>query len=338
MSDPIKPQLSPDELVAISECGSPLSRVSGDVIFRREEAGTSMFVIMSGSVDLVFDETREGKRLGAGCFFGELAMIKGNHPRSATAVVADDCKLIELARPDVLRLLEQHPAVLVSLLRRSCVYLIDSERRLVSDLERRNKELERTLDFLRRTREELDTKELQAQTDELTGIYNRRCLNTQIGRFMERAEQTGMSLALIIVDLDYFKQVNDTHGHDVGDTVLKRVSDAIRTSVRSSDLPCRIGGDEFAVLLADLPAEEAAVARLRGIHESTCRQRVEAATGIVSVSTSVGGTLFRPGEPWEDLFKRADASLYAAKAAGRSHAAWEGLVVDRLPDRRAAGG
>src|SRR5204862_431133 len=111
-------------------------------------------------------------------------------------------------------------------------------------------------------------------------LYNRRCLNAQLQRFMERASGSpaGGGLAVLVLDLDRFKQVNDTWGHAAGDTVLVRVGAAIRSHVRKIDLPCRVGGDEFLVLLAGLLRS----AGVRAIYTSDAPRAVETARPLAA--------------------------------------------------------
>lgn len=139
------------------------------MIFAAASRGDSMFVIEIGEVELSFGSEGESKRLGPGQFFGELALITGDHIRSATATAVTDVSLCVVDRAAFDTLLERMPVASVELLRRACAYLLESEQQLVSSLVRRNRELEQTLDYLRRTREDLDATQLMTLTDELTG-------------------------------------------------------------------------------------------------------------------------------------------------------------------------
>ena len=155
------------------------------------------------------------KSLHAGEVFGELAFVTGRHLRTATARVKQlltRLRVIDEAAFGRISSIPQ-PRLLVRLLRHTCSYLLASENRLIESLRKKNRELESTLDYLRRTREEVDYQELLANTDQLTGLYNRRCLDRQLDKFIDRAHDTGTGLALILIDIDQFKGVNDTHGH-----------------------------------------------------------------------------------------------------------------------------
>lgn len=159
-----------------------------------------------------------------------------------------------------------------------------------------------------------------ANRDELTGVMNRRGFRSDLDAELERAGRYGRPTALLILDIDHFKTVNDTWGHPVGDVVLKAVADEIQDAVRGVDRVGRWGGEEFAVLLPETPPEDA-----RHVAERinrVIRQRVVIAAGeAIRVTASLGVAIFDPANDAEatpdELVSRADAALYAAKSAGR---------------------
>lgn len=153
-----------------------------------------------------------------------------------------------------------------------------------------------------------------ALKDTLTGLGNRRYFDDALGRAMQLTERKQQDIALILLDLDNFKQVNDTHGHHAGDEVLLAVADAMRHTLRASDNLFRFGGDEFAVLLTaeDAPSAELVAHRLvKAIAQQHICQRF-------AVSASAGLARVQPGEGSKTLFNRADAALYDAKQAGKN--------------------
>ena len=334
--DPSEPPpfegLAPHQVEAIYAAGQVRRCRAGEVLFRREEYGASMFLIEAGEVELSFGDDLSTKSLGAGDVFGELAFVTGRHLRTATARVTSPCRLRVIDESAFSHLLATHPRLLVSLLRHTCGYLLASESRLIASLRRKNRELESTLDYLRRTREEVGYQELLANTDELTGLYNRRCLDRQLEKFIDRAHATGIGLALLLIDVDDFKSINDAHGHAAGDAMLKSIAGVIAECVRASDLPCRFGGDEFAVVLIDIePAQ--AIERAETIRAQVERMLPLAANPRLAsseappqaaepASTSIGGAMLRSGESAELLFARADKELYRAKELGRNRACW----------------
>ncbi|MDK9694848.1 MAG: PleD family two-component system response regulator [Siculibacillus sp.] len=158
-----------------------------------------------------------------------------------------------------------------------------------------------------------------AITDGLTGLYNRRFMQTHLDQTLEQALRLERSLAVLICDMDHFKSVNDTYGHDAGDAVLKELAERMRGSVRGVDLVCRYGGEEFVVILPDTELDTA------GIVAERIRSRVAAEPFLLpdgrtlERTVSVGiGALQAPTDTVETILKRADAALYTAKSSGRN--------------------
>jgi len=320
-ADTHRHRFNAEEVEAFHRAGRKTTYEKGAVIIRRGEPGDSMYVLMDGEVE-VFTEDDEGLlTLGAGCYFGELSFINPDHLRSTTIVARTTCSICVLNQESAQELFESCPQALFTLLRRACAFLVDKEEGLIKNLKRKNRELEQTLDFLRRTREERDVQEVLAQTDPLTGLYNRRCLTEQLGRCTDHAQVTGEKLALVLLDLDQFKPINDQFGHAIGDEVLQQVGKIMRKGVRRSDLPCRLGGDEFAIVLPNVDADIAAT------RAEAIRLQIESMPPIVSmnatsVTASLGGTMYVPDESPKAFLKRADDELYRAKTRGRNRLSW----------------
>ncbi len=159
-----------------------------------------------------------------------------------------------------------------------------------------------------------------AVTDGLTGLHNRRYLDSHLKMLFTRAQARGKSLSVCITDIDRFKQVNDTYGHDAGDEVLKEFAMRVRSTVRGADLACRYGGEEFVVVMPDTAADVAALIaeRLRSIIES--KPFVLKGTGVsLDITASMGiATAGRGIDTPEQLLKQADLALYQAKRDGRN--------------------
>lgn len=166
----------------------------------------------------------------------------------------------------------------------------------------------------------------QATHDTLTGLFNRRYLDEVLPREMHRARRLQSPLALAMIDIDHFKVFNDKYGHDAGDEVLRQIGRQMRDNLRQSDIACRFGGEELAIIIPDaalngvLPRMEA----LRVIVSSLqLRNQRGEALPPVTISIGVAELAFDSDDPW-DLLKRADESLYRAKMEGRNR-----VVADR---------
>ena len=146
--------------------------------------------------------------------------------------------------------------------------------------------------------------------DALTGLSNRRAILTQLGGMVSAARRHGHPLSIAIVDVDHFKRVNDTHGHQAGDDVLVATTHAMGAHLRAEDQLGRLGGEEFLILLPDTDADAASHVAEK------LRAEVAAAPADVPVTVSIGLATW-DGETAEDLLQRADEALYGAKDAGR---------------------
>jgi len=154
-----------------------------------------------------------------------------------------------------------------------------------------------------------------ASRDPLTGLFNRRHFDEELARLLRE----GTGVTLLLLDLDDFKEINDVHGHQAGDEALKKMASAITRAVRKDDIACRIGGDEFAVLLPDCPENNGLV-----IAENICRQ-VRSCAPYLSMSL---GVAFSPGSSNpEDAFRKADTALYEAKSKGKGCIASGGVLT-----------
>lgn len=161
--------------------------------------------------------------------------------------------------------------------------------------------------------------ERQAGNDPLTGLYNRRAFADMAEKEVGRARRYRRPLALILFDIDHFKNVNDTHGHLVGDQVLRILTEKVTKTTRSTDFVCRYGGEEFVVLMPEAGREEA-LAMAERLREMVSGITVVAAAGTLSMTISLGVSTLgsAEGETLEDLLSRADKAMYEAKAAGRN--------------------
>lgn len=170
--------------------------------------------------------------------------------------------------------------------------------------------------MVQRTEEERETLRHQAETDRLTGIYNRRYFETQLDQEVERTRRYGTSLSLIIFDIDWFKKLNDRYGHLVGDRVLMRVARECERNLRSIDVFCRYGGEEFAIIAPETGATSALLLARR-IREAVASMTRDGYTEPVTISAGVA-TWDKTFARKEDLIAAADKALYRAKDLGKN--------------------
>ena len=159
-----------------------------------------------------------------------------------------------------------------------------------------------------------------AITDQLTGLHNRRYMSRHLDTLLANAQKNERPLAFVIMDIDYFKQVNDTYGHDIGDEVLKEFASRIAANTRGIDLACRYGGEEFVVAMPDTDMAFAynIAERLRHSIETT-PVKISRSPGEISITISIGiAKAEGPGDTAEKLLHRADQALYRAKRSGRN--------------------
>jgi diguanylate cyclase (GGDEF)-like protein len=157
-----------------------------------------------------------------------------------------------------------------------------------------------------------------AAIDPVSGLFNRRYFHTRIDEELQRAQRHSLSVALLMIDVDDFKVVNDTYGHLVGDIVIRLIADVLRRSVRVFDICTRFGGEEFAVLMPGSSADDAfrIAERIRQRAEN-CTATDPALSGV-KATVSIGLAVSRSDSSPRDLINRADVALYQAKRSGKN--------------------
>ena len=191
-------------------------------------------------------------------------------------------------------------------------------------MEARSRELELRLDAasseVAHLKNEVEAMRLEATTDALTGLANRKRFDARLREESEEAKENEEPLCLLMLDLDHFKRFNDNHGHLIGDHVLRLLSTVMQQSIKGRDIAARFGGEEFAIILPATPLPHA-----KGLGNSI-RERiskktiVNRVTGLElgQITLSIGAAQYRSGEPLTELIERADAALYRAKNSGRN--------------------
>ncbi|RMF16220.1 MAG: diguanylate cyclase [Gammaproteobacteria bacterium] len=192
-----------------------------------------------------------------------------------------------------------------------------SQRQSTSDIQAN---MARMVEEIKSLRQEVERLHQEANTDPLTRVANRRALEVALDNAISTAKLQGHALSIIILDIDHFKRINDSHGHVVGDKVLRFIASVLRRQTKGKDTVARYGGEEFVVVLPETPLEGArAVAenirqRIAGqlLHDSVEDRRI----GHVTISAGVATYIY--GESADDLIHRADSALYQAKQNGRN--------------------
>jgi diguanylate cyclase len=169
--------------------------------------------------------------------------------------------------------------------------------------------------------EEIRTQQSEARTDALTKLANRRAFDQCLAECVQASQRDSKPVSLIMLDVDHFKQFNDTHGHPAGDEVLRTVGRTLSRAVKSGDLACRYGGEEFAVILVNTNADDAQIAAER-IRKAIESMPVHFGGNTLRVTASVGMAECLPGEETPQLIRRADESVYASKKGGRNCSHW----------------
>lgn len=277
-----------DPLEQLSDYVERVEPSPRDAIFNQGELGDSLFIVASGSVNILV-RNKEGRTvrtatLRKGEYFGELSAMDGK-PRTGTAVAAESTLLLEVSRARFEELINRHPVVIKNLLLQFCGRVREFEVKMMNF-------------------------EWEAHEDKLTGLPNRRWFDTVLENEFQRSMRYKHPLSLLMMDLDLFKDVNDTYGHVAGDRVLQEVSAVIKAGTRTSDSAARYGGEEFAVILPDTEIKDATLVaeRIRQHVEAYSfldeqGKRIDGVTISIGAGTSVG--LQRPAE----LVEHVDQAL-----------------------------
>jgi len=169
--------------------------------------------------------------------------------------------------------------------------------------------------------EEIQTQQSEARTDSLTKLANRRAFDDALAKNIESFDNDRKPFSLLILDVDFFKKFNDTHGHQAGDEVLRCVGRTLTQTVKTTDIPCRYGGEEFALVLPNTRIDSARIAAER-VRKAIEAMQIEFDGKTLEVTASIGVAEMTTGEDGTSLVRRSDDSVYAAKEAGRNQTYW----------------
>ncbi|MEP7135355.1 MAG: diguanylate cyclase [Chloroflexota bacterium] len=184
-----------------------------------------------------------------------------------------------------------------------------------SELDFSNQQLTMQLERVNRLQEKLRQ---EAIHDSLTSLFNRRFLDETLPIELARSKRANSHLTILMLDIDHFKNINDTYGHQVGDAVLQSVGNALKTSVRVGDIVCRYGGEEFILVFPGMQAADSRTQAER-LRMMIASQTITERGQLIGVTISIGGSVYpQDGNSNDDLISRADLALYRAKQNGRN--------------------
>jgi len=282
----------------LTERGTEARLAAGSMLWREGDPGRDVVLVAEGVLE-VLHISPEGhevvlRKLESGATLGEVSCLDG-HPRSASVRAATDARLVRMAGEEFRELLRSHPEILEGLL----LQQVELVRSLTHQVTRTHQ---------------------RAITDPLTKLYNVGYFYERLALELDRARETGDPLSLAMLDIDHFKNYNDSHGHQVGNEALIALADILRSRSRRGDIVARYGGEEFVLLLYGAGREQA------GRIAQAIRRRVAARSfyggatqplGRVTVSGGVS-TFPDDAQNLNALVVIADGNLYRAKRAGRN--------------------
>ena len=266
------------------------------------EANHQLYLILSGRfrVHLPNDMSNPVAVLEPGQSIGEISIID-QQPASASVVADEDASLLVIDEKTYWKLVEESHSIAYNML-----VVLAQRLRYGNSVINHIKEL-------------LNEYEYNATIDPLTSLYNRRWLDNMLERVMHRCSTKNQPLSVLMVDIDFFKQFNDTHGHLAGDTALRVVSRSIVQNLRPEDLVARYGGEELFALLPGLDVDAAATIAERLRHAiSEAEIRLSDGTKLPGLTVSIGIAEKQEGATAHQIIDAADQALYRAKHAGRN--------------------
>ena len=267
---------------------------AGQVLYVEGDPGDSAFIIKSGRVAAIRGDFSSPTVLGcreSGQFIGDMALLDGMS-RSASVVALEPVELMEISRSNFYELIQEMPDFTRDLLRLLSVRL-------------------------REASEAVESATVEKIQDPLTGLYNRRYMEIMLGHELQRAKRAQYPVSLVLMDIDHFKKLNDTYGHLAGDEVLRRLAKLIKSQVRSADVACRYGGEEFLIILPETELQ-VAVDRAEKLRQAFAELSIAYGEEVIKSSLSLGVAVFLGDESSRRLIQRADLALYQAKNDGRN--------------------
>jgi diguanylate cyclase (GGDEF)-like protein len=281
----------------------------GEIIIRENEPGDVLYLIRFGDAIVIKGDIQNPIILGfrtTGDAIGEMALLD-NMARSATVIALNSVSLWSLNRNTFYHFLSENPSFSLGLMNilSSRIRKSDEERMLGQEREKQQVVA-------------LETLSRQATHDPLTGLFNRRYLDQILYGEIAHARQSGSLVGIMMADVDHFKQINDRYGHKAGDLMLQSVGELMKSCVRSADIVCRYGGEEFVIVMPG--ASEPTVSRCaEEIRSRFGELFVDFENQKIKATISLGGAIYPlHGSTVDKVFIHADQAMYQAKQAGRN--------------------
>jgi len=279
----------------------------GEILLSPRSDNDDLYVVLSGVLSVHLDSPSSDliATINIGECAGEMSLFDEGTP-SAYVIAADDSRILKISGEMVWDMIDHCEGFA-----RNFLHLASSRMRS-SNITMLNS---------RRIQQHYESR---ANIDALTRLHNRRWIDNSFPQELEACIADKIPLCLMMIDIDHFKKYNDDNGHLAGDTCLKAVAEAIRISIRPSDMLGRFGGEEFVILLpdTDVKASEGIAIRIKDEVEKT-DVKDSRSTELPSVTISIGVAEAKPDAFYDDIFKAADTALYKAKKSGRNCICYE---------------